>query len=47
MYNIIFAIYQVLTAKLRLAGDFDLAALARKTPGYVGADLAALSKVSA
>jgi ribosome biogenesis ATPase len=30
-------------AKLRLQGDFDFMALARATPGYVGADLAALT----
>jgi ribosome biogenesis ATPase len=30
-------------AKLRLGGDFDFAELARSTPGYVGADLAALT----
>lgn len=30
-------------SKLRLAGDFDLRALAKATPGYVGADLAALT----
>ncbi|KAJ7178725.1 P-loop containing nucleoside triphosphate hydrolase protein [Mycena crocata] len=36
-------ILQVLSAKLRLDGDFDFAALAKATPGYVGADLAALT----
>ena len=30
-------------AKLRLEGDFDFAALAKATPGYVGADLSALT----
>lgn len=30
-------------AKLRLQGDFDFLALAKLTPGYVGADLAALT----
>jgi ribosome biogenesis ATPase len=33
----------VLCAKLRLAGDFDVISLAKRTPGYVGADLAALT----
>jgi len=33
----------VLCAKLRLAGDFDFPGLAKQTPGYVGADLAALT----
>ncbi|PPQ63232.1 hypothetical protein CVT24_005692 [Panaeolus cyanescens] len=36
-------ILKVLCAKLRLEGDFDFAALAKATPGYVGADLAALT----
>nr|GAT60935.1 predicted protein [Mycena chlorophos] len=36
-------ILQVLSSKLKLAGDFDFAALAKATPGYVGADLAALT----
>ncbi|TFK22769.1 ribosome biogenesis ATPase RIX7 [Coprinopsis marcescibilis] len=36
-------ILKVLCAKLRLAGDFDLAILAKATPGYVGADLSALT----
>ncbi|RDB26229.1 putative AAA domain-containing protein C16E9.10c [Hypsizygus marmoreus] len=36
-------ILQVLCAKLRLAGDFDFVALAKATPGYVGADLSALT----
>ncbi|KNZ73383.1 hypothetical protein J132_07682 [Termitomyces sp. J132] len=36
-------ILKVLCAKLRLAGDFDFAALAKATPGYVGADLSALT----
>ena len=30
-------------AKLRLSGDFDYAFLAKSTPGYVGADLSALT----
>ncbi|KAH7884860.1 P-loop containing nucleoside triphosphate hydrolase protein [Phlebopus sp. FC_14] len=36
-------ILHVLCAKLRLEGDFDYAALAKATPGYVGADLSALT----
>jgi ribosome biogenesis ATPase len=36
-------ILQVLCSKLRLEGDFDFTALAKATPGYVGADLAALT----
>ncbi|KAF8526235.1 P-loop containing nucleoside triphosphate hydrolase protein [Hysterangium stoloniferum] len=36
-------ILRVLCAKLRLSGDFDFKALAKATPGYVGADLAALT----
>lgn len=35
-------ILMVLAEKLRLEGSFDFAALARATPGYVGADLQAL-----
>lgn len=35
-------ILTVLASKLRLAGDFDFAELAKATPGYVGADLQAL-----
>ena len=34
---------KVLCAKLRLEGDFNFTALAKATPGYVGADLAALT----
>lgn len=34
---------QVLCAKLRLEGDFNFTSLAKATPGYVGADLAALT----
>lgn len=33
----------MLCTKLRLAGDFDFSVLARATPGYVGADLSALT----
>ncbi|KAG2017507.1 ribosome biogenesis ATPase RIX7 [Coprinopsis cinerea AmutBmut pab1-1] len=36
-------ILKVLCSKLRLEGDFDFIALAKATPGYVGADLAALT----
>ncbi|KAF8556501.1 AAA-domain-containing protein [Imleria badia] len=36
-------ILRVLCAKLRLEGDFDYASLAKATPGYVGADLSALT----
>ncbi|CAO1625697.1 unnamed protein product [Parajaminaea phylloscopi] len=36
-------ILRVLAKKLRLSGDFDFKALARATPGYVGADLTALT----
>jgi ribosome biogenesis ATPase len=36
-------ILRVLSAKLRLEGEFDFTALAKATPGYVGADLSALT----
>ncbi len=36
-------ILRVLCAKLRLDGTFDFNALAKATPGYVGADLSALA----
>ncbi|KAH7928310.1 AAA-domain-containing protein [Leucogyrophana mollusca] len=36
-------ILRVLCAKLRLEGDFNFTAFARATPGYVGADLSALT----
>ncbi|KAK7686097.1 hypothetical protein QCA50_010909 [Cerrena zonata] len=36
-------ILRVLCSKLRLEGDFDYHALAKVTPGYVGADLSALT----
>ncbi|KDQ59108.1 hypothetical protein JAAARDRAFT_33836 [Jaapia argillacea MUCL 33604] len=36
-------ILRVLSQSLRLSGDFDFKALAKATPGYVGADLAALT----
>ncbi|KAF5366946.1 hypothetical protein D9757_010830 [Collybiopsis confluens] len=35
-------ILRVLSSKLRLEGNFDFAALAKATPGYVGADLSSL-----
>ncbi|KNE55630.1 hypothetical protein AMAG_01517 [Allomyces macrogynus ATCC 38327] len=35
-------ILKVLASNLKLAGDFDFVALAKVTPGYVGADLTAL-----
>ena len=40
-------ILSVIAGKLRLEGDFDFHALARLTPGYVGADLHALTKEAA
>lgn len=36
-------ILRVQCSKLRLAGDFDYRSLAKQTPGYVGADLGALT----
>ncbi|THV01438.1 AAA-domain-containing protein [Dendrothele bispora CBS 962.96] len=36
-------ILRVLSSKLRLEGNFDFAALAKATPGYVGADLSSLT----
>jgi ribosome biogenesis ATPase len=36
-------ILKVIASKLRLSGDFDFKSLARMTPGYVGADLNALT----
>ena len=38
-----FRILRVICAKLRLDGTFDFNALAKATPGYVGADLSALA----
>jgi len=38
-----YRILRVLCAKLRLEGDFNFFALAKATPGYVGADLSALT----
>jgi ribosome biogenesis ATPase len=40
-------ILRVMCAKLRLDGDFDMDELARGTPGFVGADLLALTKEAA
>ncbi|TIA89139.1 hypothetical protein E3P99_02228 [Wallemia hederae] len=37
------SILRVLCARLKLAGAFDFKALAKSTPGYVGADLSALT----
>ena len=36
-------ILKVLCSKLKLSGDFDFRTLAKRTPGYVGADLSALT----
>jgi len=41
------AILKVVTAGLRLGGALDLGAVAARTPGFVGADLAALAKEAA
>ena len=38
-------ILRVLCRKLRLGGDVDVAAIAKRTPGFVGADLTALVRV--
>ena len=38
---------QVLSKRLRLSGDFNFYAIAKLTPGFVGADLAALTKEAA
>lgn len=40
-------ILQVLCQKLRLAGSINLVSIARNTPGYVGADLKALTQEAA
>lgn len=40
-------ILETMTAKMRLAGDFDFGLLAKKTPGYVGADVQSLAKEAA
>lgn len=39
-------ILRVLAKKLRLSGDFNFRALAKATPGYVGADLTALTSAA-
>ena len=38
---------QVLCRRLRLAGEVDFKAIAARTPGFVGADLRALTKEAA
>lgn len=38
---------QVLSKRLRLSGDFNFHAIAKLSPGFVGADLAALTKEAA
>ncbi|GFR52366.1 hypothetical protein Agub_g14925, partial [Astrephomene gubernaculifera] len=40
-------ILQVISRRLRLEGNFDFRAVAKRTPGFVGADLAALTKEAA
>ncbi|TYZ68612.1 hypothetical protein PybrP1_009758 [[Pythium] brassicae (nom. inval.)] len=40
-------ILHVLAGKMRLDGSFDFRAIAKKTPGYVGADLVSLTKEAA
>lgn len=40
-------ILQVITSKLRLDGNFDFKYVAKRTPGFVGADLMALTKEAA
>lgn len=40
-------ILEVLSRKMKLAGDFNFAEIAQKTPGFVGADLSALTKEAA
>ena len=40
-------ILKSMTAGMRLAGDFDFRILARKTPGFVGADVRSLTKEAA
>ena len=42
----VFRILRVLCAKLRLEGDFNFEILAKATPGYVGADLSALTSAA-
>lgn len=40
-------ILRTMASKLRLSGDFDFKALARETPGFVGADLESVTKEAA
>jgi ribosome biogenesis ATPase len=40
-------ILRVMCSKLRLSGDFDFSVVAKRTPGYVGADLNSLTKEAA
>lgn len=40
-------ILKTMTKNMKLSGDFDLKVLARKTPGYVGADVKSLTKEAA
>lgn len=40
-------ILRTMVSKMKLEGEFDLELLAKKTPGYVGADLLALTKEAA
>lgn len=40
-------ILRAMTAPMRLAGDFDFKILARRTPGFVGADVRSLTKEAA
>jgi ribosome biogenesis ATPase len=45
--NILVYIAQVMCARLRVAGDLDFLSLAKRTGGYVGADIQALTKEAA
>lgn len=40
-------ILEVMAKKMKLEGDFDFVSLARRTPGFVGADLSSLTKEAA
>jgi len=40
-------VLRVLVGTMRIAGDFDYKSIAKRTPGFVGADLAALTKEAA
>ena len=44
--RLLIRILQKLCSKLKLEGDFNFMALAKATPGYVGADLAALTSTA-